>query len=239
MKFKNRSLKIKSIVPNFITIVSLCLGLTSIRLSFEGHFEKALLLILAAAFMDFLDGKTARLLKVHSKLGEQLDSLADMVSFGVAPMFLVYHFALSPYKRLGWTACLFFSTCMALRLARFNAMLTTEGKDKDYFVGIPAPLGGYLIMIAFMFFLETDLPIFKNFIVNFLLVWMTGFLMISTIPVFSNKNFDFSKTNVRLLLIICVTLLPFFYTHFYLMLAVLGLTIITSIPFSFNYYTKK
>lgn len=244
MKFK-RSIKIKpqrikSIIPNFITITSLCLGLTSVRLSFEGEFEKAALLILTSGLMDFLDGKTARLLKVKSKLGEFLDSLSDMVSFGVAPMFLIYHFALSSHKKFGWTACLYFSTCMALRLARFNATLSDEKSISDqYFIGVPAPLGACIIMVPLFFFFETDAVFFQNFTLNFLFVWVSGFLMISTIPVFSLKSIHFSYQQVRLILLAGLSLLPFFYTHFYLMLGIIGILSIASIPMSRNYYARK
>ena len=155
MKFK-KNIQFKSFVPNFITITSLCLGLSSIRLSFEGHFEKAVIFILVAGVMDFLDGKTARLLKVKSKLGGYLDSLADMVSFGVAPMFLVYYFSLSTHKKLGWTACLYFSICMALRLARFNVMIDVEDQQNKFFVGVPAPMGALIIMTPLLFFLEQN-----------------------------------------------------------------------------------
>ena len=238
MKFKKK-IRIKPFVPNVITIASLCLGLTSIRLSFEGQFEKAVMLILIAGIMDFLDGKTARILKVKSKLGEYLDSLVDMVSFGVAPMFLVYHFALFPFKKVGWIACLYFSMCMALRLARFNAMVEVEDEEKKFFVGVPAPLGAYIIMVPLLFFLETELYIFHNFILNFVFVWCAGFLMVSTIPVFSLKHLDFSKSHTRLWILILGSFLPFFYTNFYLMLGVVGLISIASIPFSYNYYTKN
>lgn len=239
MKFKDNNLKITPFIPNFITIISLCSGLTSIRLAFEGNFERAVVLILIASVMDFLDGKTARLLKVKSKLGEYLDSLADMVSFGVAPMFLVYHFALSSHKKLGWTACLFFSVCMALRLARFNAMLSNDPLEKKFSIGVPAPMGAFIIVIPLFFFLETDFLLFQNFIINFIFVWAAGFLMVSKIPVFMLKKFSFSKLHNRFFVITFLSGLPFFYTHPYFMLGLLGVISISSIPISYNYYKKN
>ncbi|USO02434.1 MAG: phosphatidylcholine/phosphatidylserine synthase [Alphaproteobacteria bacterium] len=241
LRQKQKEIKLRNLIPNFITLISLCLGLTAIRVSFEGLFEKAIILILIAGVMDFLDGKTARLLKVKSKLGAYLDSLVDMVSFGVAPMFVMYNFALSAHQKVGWTVCLYFSVCMALRLARFNAMIDEDAPnvERQYFFGVPAPMGGYIISIPLLLFLETEWEFLKNFSLNFVLIWGTGALMISKLPVFSFKYVQFSKQQLKILVFVFLSSLPFFYTHLYLMLGLIGVLSIASIPISFNYYKKN
>ena len=150
------------LVPNMFTVLALCAGLTSIRYALDGRFELAVALIVAAGVLDGLDGRSARLLKISSKLGAQLDSLADFLSFGVAPAMLVYLWSLNQVKALGWALALLFATCCALRLARFN----TELDDTDqpvwmsrFFTGMPAPAaaGCAIIPMLMAFAFETEL----------------------------------------------------------------------------------
>ena len=130
------------LLPNMFTVLSLCAGLTAIRYALDGRFELAVALIIVAGVLDGLDGRSARLLKISSKLGAELDSLADFLSFGVAPAILVYLWSLNQVKALGWALALLFATCCALRLARFNTEL--ENTDRPawmsrFFTGMPAP----------------------------------------------------------------------------------------------------
>ena len=123
---RQRAQPLIHLLPNMFTVLSLCAGLTSIRYALDGRFELAVALIVAAGALDGLDGRSARLLKISSKLGAQLDSLADFLSFGVAPAILVYLWSLNHVKAFGWALALLFATCCALRLARFNTELEVD-----------------------------------------------------------------------------------------------------------------
>src|SRR5262249_12133583 len=118
-----KDLPLTRLLPNMLTMLSLCSGLTAMRYSLDGKWQEAVLAIVASGIFDMLDGRVARLLNITSKFGAELDSLADAISFGVAPGFIMYEWTLKDDPRLGWVAVLVFGVCMALRLARFNTML--------------------------------------------------------------------------------------------------------------------
>jgi len=179
------------IVPNIITLIALCLGLTAIRLAFEGRYEPAVVAIVVAAVLDGIDGRVARLLKGTSRFGAELDSLADFVNFGVTPALILYSFLLHELKAIGWIAVLVFAIAMVLRLARFNVMLDDPHRPewkKNFFTGMPAPAGA----------LTSMLPLYLSFlgfpvgaaVAPIALVYLLGlaFLMVSTIPVYSGKT---------------------------------------------------
>jgi CDP-diacylglycerol---serine O-phosphatidyltransferase len=179
------------IVPNIITLIALCLGLTAIRLAYEGRMVPAVIAIVAAAVLDGIDGRVARLLKGTSRFGAELDSLADFVNFGVTPALVLYTFILHELKALGWITVLVFAIAMALRLARFNVMLDDPDRpewQKNFFTGMPAPAGA----------LTSLLPLYLSFLgvpvgaaaAPIALVYLLGlaFLMVSTIPVYSGKS---------------------------------------------------
>jgi CDP-diacylglycerol---serine O-phosphatidyltransferase len=137
MLFRHSKIPLRALAPNFFTLLSLCAGLTAIRMTFEGRFETAVLLVAVAGLIDGIDGRLARALKVQSRFGAELDSLADTVNFGVAPALLLYVWGLGGLKEFGWVAAMVFACCMGLRLARFNASIDTE-KPKwmgNYFTG--------------------------------------------------------------------------------------------------------
>jgi CDP-diacylglycerol--serine O-phosphatidyltransferase len=179
------------IVPNIITLIALCLGLTAIRLAFEGRYEPAVVAIVVAALLDGIDGRVARMLKGTSRFGAELDSLADFVNFGVTPALILYSFLLNELKAIGWIAVLVFAIAMVLRLARFNVMLDDPHRPewkKNFFTGMPAPAGA----------LTSMLPLYLSFlgfsigpaVAPIVLVYLLGlaFLMVSTIPVYSGKT---------------------------------------------------
>jgi CDP-diacylglycerol--serine O-phosphatidyltransferase len=134
------------VLPNMVTLLALCSGLTAIRLALEGRLELAMMAILLAALLDALDGRLARMLKGTSRFGAELDSLTDFVNFGVAPALILYQSSLSEIDNLGWIAALLYAICAGLRLARFNAALDVEGPDHKalFFTGVPAPAGALL-----------------------------------------------------------------------------------------------
>ena len=135
------------ILPNMLTLIGVCIGLTSIRFALDGKFEFAIIAIIFAALIDGLDGRIARLIKGTSKVGKELDSLTDMISFGVAPAFIMYFWKLNTLGRFGWLVCLIYVICVALRLARFNVNSNQEPSWRDnFFEGVPSPAGGILVL---------------------------------------------------------------------------------------------
>ncbi|MFJ6322436.1 MULTISPECIES: CDP-diacylglycerol--serine O-phosphatidyltransferase [unclassified Rhizobium] len=186
-----REIPLRLIVPNMITVLAICAGLTGIRLAFENRYELAVAAVLVAAFLDGVDGRVARLMKATSKFGGQMDSLADIVNFGVAPALVVYVFLLDQAHSLGWIAALIYTIAAALRLARFNVMAEREHKaswQSEYFVGVPAPAGAMLVL----------LPVYLGFLGltpdRTFAYWgaaytvLIGFLLVSRLPVWSGKT---------------------------------------------------
>ena len=136
------------ILPNIMTLVGVCIGLTSIKFAFDGRFELSVIAVLIAAIIDGLDGRIARLIKATSKVGKELDSLTDVISFGVAPAFIMYFFVMKDLGRVGWLISLIYVVCVALRLARFNISSSEQESWKDnFFEGIPSPAGGVLVLV--------------------------------------------------------------------------------------------
>jgi CDP-diacylglycerol--serine O-phosphatidyltransferase len=179
------------LVPNMFTVLALCAGLTSIRYALDGRFELAVALIVVAGVLDGLDGRSARLLKISSKLGAQLDSLADFLSFGVAPAMLVYLWSLKAVPAFGWALALLFATCCAMRLARFN----TELEDTDrpvwmsrFFTGMPAPAAAGCAIIPMLTAFAFDVQWPRAWPLNAVVLIAIAYLMVSRIPTFSIKT---------------------------------------------------
>jgi len=140
------------ILPNMLTLIGVCIGLSSIRFALDGKFEFAIIAIMFAALIDGLDGRIARLIKATSKVGKELDSLTDVISFGVAPAFIMYFWALDNIGRFGWLISLIYVVCVALRLARFNVSTGGEPSRRDnFFEGIPSPAGGVLVLMPLIY----------------------------------------------------------------------------------------
>ena len=186
-----KAIPVRTLVPNLITLLALCAGLTAIRLAVEDKLDLALAAIVFAALLDGIDGRVARMLKGTSKFGAELDSLADFVNFGVAPGLILYFWGLHDLKSAGWIVALVFAICAGLRLARFNVMIDDPNKPvwaADFFTGIPAPAGAITVL----------LPIYLAFLGaphGIIVVWLTFFytlaialLMVSRLPVFSGKR---------------------------------------------------
>ena len=181
---------LRVIVPNLITIGAICAGLTGVRLAFEGRFGLAVAFILAAAFLDGIDGRIARLLKASSRFGEQMDSLADVVNFGVAPALVVYAFVLHEVRGIGWIAALVYAIATTLRLARFNVMLDAPNQpawQRDFFTGVPAPAGGGLVLLpVYLGLMGIELTqAFAWLAAAYTLV--IALLLVSSLPVYSGK----------------------------------------------------
>jgi CDP-diacylglycerol--serine O-phosphatidyltransferase len=186
-----KPIPVRTLLPNLITLLALCAGLTAIRVAVENNIQLALAAIVVAALLDGIDGRIARMLKGTSRFGAELDSLADFVNFGVAPALILYFWGLHDLKSAGWIAALVFAICAGLRLARFNVMIddpTRPAWAAKFFTGIPAPAGAITVL----------LPIYLNFLgapAGLIVDWMTLFytlaialLMVSRLPVFSGKR---------------------------------------------------
>jgi CDP-diacylglycerol--serine O-phosphatidyltransferase len=186
-----RPIPVRTLVPNLITLLALCAGLTGIRFAVEGRLDIALCAIVFAAVLDGIDGRVARLLKGTSRFGAELDSLADFVNFGVAPGLILYFWDLHQLKSAGWIAAMVFAICAGLRLARFNVMVDDPNRPVwagNFFVGMPAPAGALTVL----------LPIYVEFLgvpklavvapVTMVYTLAIGFLMVSRLPVYSGKR---------------------------------------------------
>lgn len=196
------------VLPNLLTTMALVSGFFSIISSISGHYIHAVWAIFVSVFFDSMDGKVARLTHTESEFGVQYDSLADLISFGVAPGILMYQWALTPYERLGWLGAALYVICAALRLARFNVQVSTV--DKKYFLGIPSP-GAALVnasTVLFMINMDISVEYWRFFLL--LLMYSTGLLMVSNIKYFSFKDLDASQrrpVNVLVLIILVAILI--------------------------------
>ena len=195
------SLPFYTLLPNLVTLLGLCAGLTAIRFVFSGNFQIAVGLILFAAAIDGLDGLLARRLQATSEIGAQLDSLADFLNFGVAPGLLVYEFALASSERAGaWVAVLIYASCCCLRLARFNVahiqQQTTGGTSPRHFTGVPAPAGALLALLPVFFSFETGTA--RDAVPMLAGAWLAivGLLMASRLPTFSPKSLRVPRSGI-------------------------------------------
>lgn len=198
-----RGLSLRALLPNAITAAALASGLTGIRFAISGDWSLAIYCIILAGLLDGIDGRIARLLKAQSRFGAELDSLADSLSFGVAPALILYLWAIQDLPRIGWFASLAFAICCALRLARFNAQIDTDDqphKSAGFLTGVPAPVGAGLAFLPFYLWMATDIAEFRNPV--FVAIWLAavGMLMISNIATFSWKSIR-PRRNIRLELI--------------------------------------
>ena len=235
------SKKTRHLLPNIITLGGVCLGISSIKFSIDGNFSLAVTLILLAAILDALDGRVARLIKGTSEFGKELDSLTDFVSFGIAPVLILYFWELNNYGKLGWAISLIYSVCCVLRLARFN--LTKVENDQEwknnFFEGVPSPAGGLLILMPLIYELT-------DFNLNFGLKEFTPFLtvliallLVSKIPTLSLKKIAISsKTTVFLLLSVGIVFIALLFYTFEALL-IFSVTYLISIPLSVVIYKKQ
>lgn len=182
-------LTLRAMVPNAITAAALCVGLTGIRFAIAGDFERSVQLVILAGLLDGIDGRAARLLKAQSRFGAELDSLADSISFGVAPALIVYLWTLQSLPSVGWFAALAFAICCVLRLARFNARIDSDEqphKSAGFLTGVPAPVGAGLAFLPMYLWLASGrAEIFASPVAVGVWVTLIAFLMISSVPTLS------------------------------------------------------
>jgi CDP-diacylglycerol--serine O-phosphatidyltransferase len=236
-----RRIPVRTLVPNVITLLALCAGLTAIRMAFEDRYTLALAAIVFAAFLDGIDGRLARFLKGTSRFGAELDSLADFVNFGVAPALILYFWGLHDLKSAGWIAAMVFAICAALRLARFNVMIDDPDKPawtSNFFVGVPAPAGAITVL----------LPIYVVFLGvprSGVLIWLTliytlaiASLMVSRLPVFSGKRVGKRVPPDMVLpaIVVVVLFIAFLIAYPWIILTAGTLAYIGGLPFGYLSY---
>ena len=228
------------LLPNMLTLFGVCIGLTSIRFALDGKFEFAIIAIIFAALIDGLDGRIARLIKGTSKVGKELDSLTDMISFGVAPAFIMYFWKLNSIGRFGWLLCLVYVICVALRLARFNINSNQEPSWRDnFFEGVPSPAGGILVLTPLIYSLSglSFLKINYDVIVPIFFI-VTSFLLISKFPSYSFKKIVIPRKTTIFLLFGIVLFFGLLLIYTFNVIAISILIYLTLLPVSLIHYKK-
>jgi CDP-diacylglycerol--serine O-phosphatidyltransferase len=234
--------KARMILPNAITLIGVCIGLTSIKFAIDGKFAIAIIAILFAGLMDALDGRIARLIKGTSKMGKELDSLGDVISFGVAPALIMYFWNLQFLDKLGWFICLIYVVCVALRLARFNINSEDSPSWKDnFFEGMPSPAGGIVVLMPLIFSFSGLGEYF--FTINYDVVVPTFFiivsiLLISTVPTYSFKKIVIPRSMTKFLLFGLVLFFGALLVFTFKTLALASILYLCLIPVSYFHYKK-
>ncbi|TPK90113.1 phosphatidylcholine/phosphatidylserine synthase [Mesorhizobium sp. B2-4-16] len=239
-----REIPMRMVLPNLVTVLAICAGLSGIRFAFENRFEIAVVMVLLAAFLDGIDGRLARMLKATSKFGAQMDSLADIVNFGVAPALVLYAFLLDRAGSPGWIAALLFTIACGMRLARFNVLADDTDQpawQTEYFVGVPAPAGAVLVMLPlYLYFLRLGLePTRPAAFVATGFTVLVAFLLVSRLPVYSGKSVKVPGDRVLpvILGVVLYILLLMTYPWYTLTASVAGYLLF--LPFSVRAYSKR
>jgi len=233
--------KTRMILPNALTLIGVCIGLSSIKFALDSKFELSIIAIIFAALFDALDGRVARLIKGTSLVGKELDSLADVISFGVAPAFIMYFWLLNSLGKFGWLLCLIYVVCVALRLARFNVNSNEETSWKDnFFEGIPSPAGGIIVLMPLIFNLsELDIININYRIVVPIFFITISFLLISKIPTYSFKKIVIPRRMTIFVLFGIVLFFGLLLIYTFKVLVFGGLAYVILIPISYFYYQKN
>ena len=230
----------RMILPNMLTLIGVCIGLTSIRFALDEKFGLAIIAIIFAALIDGLDGRIARLIKGTSKVGKELDSLTDMISFGVAPAFIMYFWKLNTLGRFGWLLCLVYVICVALRLARFNINSNQEPSWRDnFFEGVPSPAGGILVLTP----LIISLSGFDLFQLNYELIVptffiLTSLLLISKFPTYSFKKIVIPRRTTIFLLFGIVLFFGLLLIYTFNVIAISAVIYVFLLPISYFHFQK-
>ncbi|TIL33548.1 CDP-diacylglycerol--serine O-phosphatidyltransferase [Mesorhizobium sp.] len=239
-----REIPMRMVLPNLVTVLAICAGLSGIRFGFEGRFEPAVVMVLLAAFLDGIDGRLARMLKATSKFGAQMDSLADIVNFGVAPALVLYAFLLDQAGSPGWIAALLFTIACGLRLARYNVLDEETDRPQwqtEYFVGVPAPAGAVLVMLPlYLYFLRLGVePSRPAAFIAAVFTVLIAFLLVSRLPVYSGKSLKVPGDKVLpiILGVVLYILLLMTYPWYTLTASVAGYLLF--LPLSIRAYSRR
>ncbi len=230
------------LIPNIVTLLGLCAGITAIKFALAGNWQGAVAAILVASLLDVLDGGMARLLGAHSNFGAELDSLSDMVSFGVAPAVLLYTWVMREAGTLGWALILMFCICCALRLARFNTALDTEDRPpwaSRYFTGVPTPAGAGLVMLPLAFSFNFGDELFRHVALNSAMIVFISLMMVGRLPTYSLKGIRVAhRFVVPVMLGVCL-LAALLVGSPWMTLSVLGALYLASLPLSWLSYRRR
>jgi CDP-diacylglycerol--serine O-phosphatidyltransferase len=239
---KNRSISLGRMLPSIVTITAFCFGLTAIRFALFYEWETAVLCVFIAALLDALDGRLARLLRQSSHFGAELDSLSDLVCFGVTPAMLMFLKSMYNLGNVGWGVCMFFTICCAIRLARFNAELLKNDPKPDwmkkYFTGVPAPAGAILSLFPLILSFSTGSQFFLGTCFVSICLIASGILMISTLKNFSSKIIEIKNGLASPELLMISLLIICLITKLWLTLTILVLIYILMIPYGSYRYKK-
>ena len=235
-----RGFSINRMIPNILTLLALCAGMTAIRFALVDNYKAAVIAIIVAGIFDGIDGRIARLLKGTSEFGAELDSLSDFVSFGVAPALLMYIWTLHSLSSLGWVVALLFAVCCALRLARFNTQIGADLPPYAYnfFTGVPAPAGAGLAIIPMLAQFEFDWDGFRTPWLGALVLAATAAMMVSRVPTFSLKRVRIARDWALPFFLMIVALAALATTEPWATLLIIGLVYIGSIPWSVKAFRR-
>ncbi|KEG19994.1 CDP-diacylglycerol--serine O-phosphatidyltransferase [Bartonella bacilliformis] len=232
------------VIPNIITILAICAGMSGIRLAFENRYESAIFMILLAAVLDGADGRIARLMDGSSSFGAHMDSLADVINFGVTPALVVYSFMLTQAHQVGWVAALVYCVACCLRLARFNVMLDNTdipGWQKDYFVGVPAPAGALLLLLPVYLGALGLVPSWSWSLFFSLYTVVIAFLLVSRLPVWNAKTVGqkLRRDIVIPCMLVMVIYVGFLATYTWYTLLITAVSYMIFLPYSAFCYSKR
>ena len=232
--------KARMLLPNTLTLINVCIGLSSIKFALDAKFELSIIAILFAAVFDALDGRVARLLKGTSLVGKELDSLADAISFGVAPAFIMYFWSLNNLGKFGWLLTMIYVVCVTLRLARFNVSSNSGPSWRDdFFEGVPSPAGGILILMPLIFSLSEISLISINYeIIVPIFFILISFLLISKVPTFAFKKIAIPRRMTIFALFGVVLFFGLLLIYTFKVLVICGIIYICLIPIGYFNYQK-
>jgi CDP-diacylglycerol--serine O-phosphatidyltransferase len=238
-----REIPLRMVLPNLITVLAICAGLSGIRLAFEHRFETAVAMVLIAAFLDGIDGRVARMLKATSKFGAQMDSLADIVNFGVAPALVLYAYLLDQAGSPGWIAALLFAIACGLRLARFNVLdedLSRPAWQAEYFVGVPAPAGAVVVLLpVYLVFIGAIEPDRTVAFISSGFTVLIAILLVSRLPIYSGKKFRIPGDKVLPGILAVVFFVLLLSTYTWETLAVSVIAYLVFLPLSARAYSRR
>lgn len=246
--FRPRRARIKAqslnrMIPNILTMLALCAGLTSMRYGLEQKWEPAILSLVVAAILDTLDGRLARLLQGTSKFGAELDSLSDFIGFGVAPALLLYLWTMNTAGPFGWVVVLFFSVCCALRLARFNTNIDEPEPPawaKNYFTGVPAPAGAGLVLLPMILSFQIDSGFLRSPVLVAFVIIVVGIMLVSQMPTYSFKNLRVQHRFVLVTMLIVGLFGAMIVSAPWLTLTIILIAYLITMPFSLkSFRTQK
>ena len=235
------SKKSRFILPNLLTIIGVCLGISSIKFALDDNYSLAVIFLVLAAILDALDGRIARLIKGTTEFGKELDSLTDFVSFGIAPAFILYFWELKNYGKVGWTITLIFSVCCVLRLARFNLTKISEDEEwkLNFFEGVPSPAGGILVLTPLIVSVTSFDYITLNYdiiVPTFFIV--TSLLLISKFPSYSLKKIVIQRKATIFLLFGIILFFGLLLVYPFNVIAISSIIYLLMLPISFFHYQK-